>query len=154
MTPFCSKPRRDFFSPLSMNLLPTLLADVPRLSGKANTDSGGDRKRVEMGKNPYSWGRMERLCLCIILVGSSFTAVNPAVKSRVLSCSKGWKKTSQETVPEKYISSTTAMDFTKIHNREIREMRVAAMRDGAKLIRSRPYNCSNLLMLCTGFLSR
>ena len=62
--------------------------------------------------------------------------------------------TSQDTALEQYGLPRSPMDFTKSSNREPRSMHRDTASCAAKLLRARPYNCSNLLMLYAGFLSR
>jgi hypothetical protein len=67
---------------------------------------------------------------------------------------KSQARTSQDTALEQYGLPCSDRDFTKSSNRETRSMHMDIASCAAKLLRARPYNCSNLLMLYAGFLSR
>jgi hypothetical protein len=67
---------------------------------------------------------------------------------------KSRARTSQDAALEQYSLSRHAADFTKSSNRETRRKHMDTASCDAKLLRARPYNCSNLLMLYAGFLSR
>jgi hypothetical protein len=78
----------------------------------------------------------------------------PVVETGRIRLLKSRAHTSQDTLLEQYGLLGSPMDFTKSSNRETRGMHMDTASCAAKLLRARPYNCSNLLMLYAGFLSR